>query len=329
MKLAELGEFGLIERIRQAGDPSAAVIGIGDDCAALAIPAGELLLTSTDLLIEEIHFRSAWTDYYDLGCKAVAVNVSDVAAMGGTPQAIYLGLGASPEVPVEQLEKLLAGVRDEARRYGAELLGGDTCRSPETLMLGVTVQGHVPAAQLVRRSGAQAGDQIWVSGELGDSALALRYLQRGEEPPSAIACRHHRPHARVRLGRILAERGLAKAMIDVSDGVIADLGHVLRASDLGGVVEVEKLPQSKEFCRHVQQQPQALELALRGGEDYELLFCCAGEHEAELLALAVELDLRLTPIGQIKSAPGLEIVGLEAAGVTLAAQGFDHFSTSR
>ena len=326
MKLAELGEFGLIERIRQAGDASTAIVGIGDDCAAVEVPPGASLLTSTDLLIEDVHFRSTWTDYYDLGCKAVAVNVSDVAAMGGNPQAIFLGLGAPSEMSVEELEQLLSGVRDEARRYGAELLGGDTCRSSGGLMLGVTVQGYAPAEQLVRRSGAEVGDQIWVSGCLGDSALALRYLQRDEKPPEALARRHHRPEARVTLGRALAQSRLAKAMIDVSDGLLADLGHVLRASRLGGEVAVERLPLSQKFNEHVQQQPQDLELALRGGEDYELLFCSAAGRAAELLALAAQIDVPLTPIGRIRQAPGLDVSGLEEAGVTLVAQGFDHFS---
>jgi len=326
MKLAELGEFGLIERIRQADVTSVARVGIGDDCAAVEVPAGELLLTSSDLLLEGVHFRTDWTDYYSLGCKAVAVNVSDVAAMGGTPQAIFLGLAAPPDTPVLGLDKLFAGIREEAGRYGAELLGGDTCRSVGGLTLAITVQGHVPLKELVQRSGAQAGDRLWVSGSLGDSALALSCLQRGEQPSPEVAVRHHRPQARVALGRALAERGLVRAMIDISDGLLADLGHIRRASGVGAEIEVTHIPLSKAMRCHVAECPDALELVLRGGEDYELLFCVPPERGGEVGQLAEQLGVQLTEIGSMCSEPGLKVKGLESTGLVLGEVGYDHFS---
>jgi len=325
MKLSELGEFGLIDRIRQAGGESKARVGIGDDCAAVEVSAGELLLTSSDLLLEGVHFRTEWTDYFSLGCKAVAVNVSDIAAMGGTPHAIFLGLAAPAETPVAQLEELIRGVREEAELHGAELLGGDTCRSLAGLTLAITVQGHVPSEQMVQRRGAQAGDRVWVSGCLGDSALALAALQQGHQPDPELALRHHRPQARVALGRALAEQGLARAMIDVSDGLLADLGHLLRASGVGAEVEVAQIPLSTSFRSHVAQRMQNMELALHGGEDYELLFCCPPQRDADLLKVAEQLGQPLTPIGTVSAEPGMRLIGLEEIGVKLGARGFDHF----
>jgi len=326
MKLGELGEFGLIDRIRGLlGGQERAVIGVGDDCAAIEAPAGELLLTSTDLLIEGVHFRTDWSSWYDLGCKAVAVNCSDIAAMGGAPRALFLGLAAAPEQSVEGLEALLEGLRDEARRYDAELLGGDTCRSPGPLMLGVTVQGFVPREELVRRSGGDAGDLIWVSGTLGDSALALAQLQRGERPEEQSLLRHYRPTARVELGRALAQRGLAKAMIDISDGLLADLGHVAKASGVGAEIELAMIPLSPVLRRHAARDPETIGLALHGGEDYELLFCSPCEREAEVVALAKELGLVITCIGRLRSESGVGVAGLPEAALA-AGGGFDHFA---
>ena len=324
MNLSELGEFGLIERIRKRVGEGSAVLGIGDDCAAYEVPAGELLLTSADLLLEGVHFRTAWSTFYDLGCKAVAVNVSDIAAMGGTPRAIFLSLAAPAALPVADLEELIAGVAEEAGAYGAELLGGDTSRSPGPLMLAITVQGSVPESELVSRSGARPGDRIWVSGSLGDSALALAELQGGRTPSDDLAGRHHRPQARLALGRALARKGLASAMIDVSDGLLSDLGHVLKASAAGAVVDVRRLPLSKSFRRHLEGQPQVLGLALQGGEDYELLFCSPPDRVAEVNALARELSLALTDIGEVRHQPGVELAGLPGE-LSLPRGGFDHF----
>ncbi|MEJ2202408.1 MAG: thiamine-phosphate kinase [Desulfuromonadaceae bacterium] len=170
MKLSDLGEFGIIERIRQlvAATPGV-VVGIGDDCAVLEIPPGEHLLTSTDLLLEEVHFRRCWTDPYRLGRKAVSVNVSDIAAMGGTPRQLYLGLAVPPAFAVAELDAFMAGFLSACSDYGAVLVGGDTCRSPGPLLISVTVEGSVAKQEQVCRSGARPGDAIYVSGTLGES----------------------------------------------------------------------------------------------------------------------------------------------------------------
>lgn len=326
MKLAEIGEFGFIERLRQGISPGAGVrLGIGDDCAVLDLPPGEQLLTTTDLLIEDIHFRRQWTDWRLLGRKSVTVNVSDIAAMGGIPRHLYLGLGLPADLPVEDLDRFLAGFREAAEGYGASLVGGDTCRSPGPLLISVTAEGTIPAGRAVTRGGAHPGDAIYLSGTLGDSALALRGLLAGETPAADLARRHFDPEARTELGRELAAQGLATAMIDLSDGLLADLGHVLAASAAGARVELAALPLSDLFREALAGDPSLEELALSGGEDYELLFTVPAGREEEIARLAAALRLPLTRIGRIATG---DLLLIEADGGVRspARRGFDHFS---
>ena len=325
--LAELGEFGLIERIqRQAGTAPYLRLGIGDDCSVQTVGSEEELLTSTDLLIEGVHFDLSWTDFEQLGRKCVAVNVSDIAAMGGCPKSLHLGVAVPPALPVENLERFVAGFLAEARRYEAVLAGGDTCRSGGPLMIAVTVQGTVRQGQAVRRSGAESGDLIFVSGALGDSALALRQWQAGREPDPELAQRHHCPPARTRLGRRLAERKLAHAMIDISDGLLADLGHILAASGRGATLNLEKIPLSALFSDACRKRPELFDLALTGGEDYELLFCAPPAAETEILLLAEQLRLPLTRIGSVSERPGLQVVRADGSRYQPRQGGFDHFA---
>lgn len=327
MKLAQLGEFGFIERIRAAASSGEGVaLGIGDDCAATTLTAGELLLTSTDLLLEDVHFSLGWTDLRQLGRKCVAVNVSDIAAMGGRPRHLFLGVGVPAELAVEQLDLFLEGFLEAAAGYGAALVGGDTCRSAGPLMISVTVQGAAPQQQVVRRSGARPGDAVYVSGTLGDSALALALLQGGHNPDPYLLARHHDPTARTALGWRLAQAGLATAMIDVSDGLVADLGHILKASGVGARLQAELLPLSAPYREALGAGEERLPLALSGGEDYELLFTVAPQQEVQLPALAAELDLSLTRVGTLTPPEG-GVVVLDEHGspVSLGRQGFNHF----
>lgn len=328
MKLADLGEFGFIERIRGAVaklEGSGVRLGIGDDCAVLELPAGQVLLTSTDLLIEEIHFRSDWSDWRALGGKCVSVNVSDVAAMGGSPRHLYLGLAIPATMAMDDLDAFLAGFLDCASNYGAVLVGGDTCRSPGPLMISVTVEGAVPADQVVTRSGARPGDAIYVSGTLGGSALALQRLQSNRPVADELAHCHHRPQARVALGRALAEAYLPSAMIDVSDGLLADLGHILDASVVGARVEQALLPLSPEFHQVLFEEPALFELALSGGEDYELLFTVPADKEHLLAALVA--DVPITRIGTVIAAEqGFLLIDGAGRVRPVKAKGFNHFA---
>lgn len=326
MSLADCGEFGLIERIRaQVAGRDDILIGIGDDCCAMALPPGEILLTTTDLLLEDVHFRREWTDLFTLGRKCVAVNISDIAAMGGTPRSLSLGLALPATLSTDDFDQLIAGVLAAAKEYGAILTGGDTCCSPGGLMISVTVQGSALPTQLLRRSGAAAGDNLYVSGTLGESALALRELLAGRTPAADLALRHHQPTARLRLGQELAGRRLATAMIDLSDGLLADLGHILKASGVGARVEAAALPLTETFRVALVAEPSVLPLALAGGEDYELLWSAPPTAAAALASLSEELALPLTCIGAIVAEAGLVVLGADGEKINLPSAGYNHF----
>jgi thiamine-monophosphate kinase len=328
MKLDQLGEFGFIARIRGAvHDAPEVVLGIGDDCAALELPAGDLLLTTSDLLIEGVHFRRDWTGMEDLGRKSVAVNVSDIAAMGGTPRFLYLALGVPADLALDDLEALVGGFLAGCTEYGATLAGGDTCRSPGPLFISVTAEGSIPPGELVRRSGARPGDAIYVTGTLGDSALALYDLERGRTPAAELLARHHRPTARSTAGRRLAAAGLATAMIDISDGLLADLGHILAAGPAGAILETAALPLSPPAAARLEAQPELLGLVLGGGEDYELLFTVTPEKEPRLAALARDWPLPVTRIGRVTPPDGgLLVKGRDGRTRAVTPRGFNHFS---
>ncbi|MDY0211698.1 MAG: thiamine-phosphate kinase [Desulfuromonadaceae bacterium] len=298
--LATLGEFGFIERIRQRVRANPAVLtGIGDDCSVCTFPPGEVLLTTKDLLLEDIHFHRAWIDMYSLGWKSAAVNLSDIAAMGGSALYVHLGLGIPAATALDDLEAFMHGFLSLCDQEHAILCGGDTCRSVQGLCISVTVQGSIPPAELCQRSGAIPGDIIYVSGTLGDSALALLQLQEGEKPESELVLRHNRPQPRLRLGRALASRGLASAMIDVSDGIFADLGHILERSGCGAELDTRLIPLSASVQKHLLQQPLRRTQVLKGGEDYELLFTAPAEQEQRIAQLSAEFKLPLTAVGKI------------------------------
>jgi len=328
VKLAEIGEFGLIERIRRAaGCAPGIALGIGDDCAALDVPDGELLLTTTDLLIEEVHFRRAWTSMHDLGRKSVSVNVSDIAAMGGTPRALFLAVGIPGTCDIEELQPFIDGFLAACSDYGAILAGGDTCRSPGALFISVTATGSVPRGQMVTRAQARPGDLVFVSGTLGDSAFALRELLQGRTPEPFLAARHFNPVARTRLGRKLSEGGLASAMIDLSDGLLADLGHILDSSAVGAEIELAHLPLSLPVRKALAEESELIELALSGGEDYELLFTAAPANRDIILGLRTS-DCDIQQVGRItSSADGLRVKDGQGRCRQMAGTGFNHFTS--
>jgi thiamine-monophosphate kinase len=328
MTLRELGEFGLIATIRsRVANAPGVWRGIGDDAAEVELPAGERLLTSTDLLLEGVHFDFAWTSPRDLGAKAVAVNLSDIAAMGGTPRFLYVGLACPAEAAVADLEAFVDGVLAETGRYGVALVGGDTCRSPGPWIVSVTIEGSVPAGEAVGRDGARPGDRILVSGTLGDSALALALWQEGATPAPFLAARHCRPTPRLALGRELAGHRLATAMIDLSDGLASDLQHILQASGVGAELGSAALPLSPAFREVLARQPQRLALALGGGEDYELLCTVPAARVAEAVALGEELGVPLTPLGTVLAPDaGLQLRAADGTVQPLRARGYDHFS---
>lgn len=322
-ELQKLGEFGLIRMIQQqAGSAAHLVKGIGDDCAIQRQESGWELLTSTDLLIEGVHFNRQWIGMEELGRKSVAVNISDIAAMGGQPKSLFLSVASPVAVSVAELEQFTNGFLTEAEKYGATLAGGDTSRSLGLLMISVTVQGEVEAGKAICRDGAKPGDAIYVSGTLGDSALALTELMADRQPDEYLLSRHNTPTARVSLGRQLVERQLASAMLDVSDGVLSDLGHILAATGLGAELNVAALPLSEPFRNALQKDAQLIDLALSGGEDYELLLTSSAQSLSDL----AELSPKLTKIGTILSEPGLRVINDDGSLYQCSRGGFDHFS---
>ena len=317
-----LGEFELIERYftRPA---RRAVLGVGDDCALLAATPGVHWCVSSDMLVEGRHFL-ATVPAPRLGHKALAVNLSDLAACGAEPLAFTLAL-ALPRADERFLQGFAEGLWALAERHGIELVGGDTTAGP--LNICITVFGQVPAGQALLRSGARAGDELWVSGTLGDARAALECF-RGTLAVDAAAFEALRramelPEPRVALGRRL--RGVASSAIDLSDGLLGDLGHILRRSGVGARLDVDALPRSAVLAG----LPAALqhECLLHGGDDYELLFSAAPAQHDAVLAAARDAGVPVTRIGRIE--PGSQLAVHDGAGRPLQVRpgGFDHFRT--
>ena len=385
MRLRDLGEFGLIDLIRKKTQTPRARgvrLGIGDDAAHVSTPGDSLLFTS-DLLIEGVHFNRDWISMRDLGHKSLTVSLSDIAAMGGRPAYFLLSL-ALPDLATQTAAALVRGIHAAAAEHGATLVGGDTCAA-DRVIIDVFLAGFAPHGA-VTRAGARAGDDIYVTGTLGDSALGLTLLS--EPPPGDLATdraplseprntvsardrdsdtlgdsatgrallsepprgdsatglaplsetrsrvsardrnylvrRHHRPTARVTTGMELARQGLARAMMDVSDGLAQDLGHICRASGTGAVVYQDRVPLSPAFRRVA--GPGDLACALSGGEDYELLFTARSDARKAVERVARRTGVAITRIGEcVPRRQGLTLVDPRGERVPLTAPGYDHF----
>lgn len=316
--LAEVGEFGLLARIRDLRRPGRGVeVGIGDDCAVVRADGRRWLLT-TDALVEGVHFERAWDDAAGRGRRAFEVNASDVAAMGGLPRYALLSLSVPGDSAAAEVEATIRGVAAASRAAGCSLVGGNLASAP-LWTITVMLIGECAATPLLR-SGARPGDLLYVSGTLGGAAFGREILLGLRRGPRAATRPFLRPRARVAIGRWLAATGGATAAIDVSDGLLADLGHVCEESGVGAVVDAARLPLASAMRR----LPRArqLALALRGGEDYELLFTVKADRAARLEAAARRRRFPIHRIGTISAARG---VGVEGVDLADAASGYDHF----
>jgi thiamine-monophosphate kinase len=319
-----LGEFELIERYFRRPVRRAA-LGVGDDCALLQPRAGMQLAVSTDLLVEGRHFLST-VDPARLGHKALAVNLSDLAACGAEPLGFTLAL-AMPQAREDFLAPFARGLLALAEVHGIELVGGDTTAGP--LAIAITVMGEVPAGQALLRSGARPGDELWVSGRLGDARLALEVFRGTLSLPGEAFERVRRamecPQPRVALGQ--AVRGLASAAIDLSDGLLGDLGHVLRRSGCGATLQVDALPRSADLA--AQDEAWQRTCLLTGGDDYELLLAAPPERRAALLAAAAEAGVALSCVGRVEPPEaGLRVLDGRGQAMDLTGlRGFDHFAS--
>jgi thiamine-monophosphate kinase len=319
-----LGEFELIARYftRPA---RRAVLGVGDDCALLAPAVGMQLAISSDMLVEGRHFLATVAPDA-LGHKALAVNLSDLAACGAAPLAFTLAL-ALPRADEAFLAGFSQGMFALADAHDIELVGGDTTAGP--LAICITVLGEVPPGQALRRDGARAGDDLWVShpvdGGLGDARLALEAFRGRAVLGGDDFVRAHRamewPQPRVKLG--IALRGIARSAIDLSDGLLGDLGHILERSGVGARLDYAALPRSAILAaRPAAQQRQCL---LQGGDDYELLFSASPDERAAVLRAAATAEVAVTRIGSVESTPGLRLLEPQGTVSAMSARGFDHF----
>lgn len=342
MKISAVGEFALIERIRSMlPRPHDTLFGIGDDCAALRPAAGKDLLLTTDLLVDGVDFTPQTITPFQLGRKAMGVNLSDIAAMGGLPRAALVTLAIPPDEEIEFVDELYRGLREEGARFGVEVIGGDLSAS-STLMISVTLVGEVEAGKAVTRSGAKPGEWIWITGRLGAAAAGLTALRAGcrlrndqVEIPFEVSGslreaigqaieRHLCPIPRIREGRALAQTGAASAMIDLSDGLASDLAHLCRESGVSAKIREDQIPvdqAASAIAQHFGQEPFAM--ALQGGEDFELLFTSSWD-PADITALFSDA-VTVTAVGKVGEAgQGCRLEQQDGKTVALTG-GYDHF----
>lgn len=313
-------EFDLVGRYFTRATQHTA-LSIGDDAALISLTAGNELAISVDMLVAGTHFFHD-TDAYQLGWKSLAVNISDMAAMGATPRWATLAI-ALPEINEPWLAEFSNGLFTCADKFDIDLIGGDTTRGP--LTISMQIMGETPSGKAIRRSGAKADDDIWVSGRLGSAALALNHLLNKTTIPADIlpTCLDalHAPMPRVALG--LALRGLANSCIDVSDGLMADLGHILKASNLGAAIELTSIP-CHTYLHERLHDAMYQHCVLAGGDDYELVFTAAPSQRDAIIELGKKLNLPLSLIGKTTRSPDME-VSFNQQKLNLTKRGFDHF----
>ncbi|MFP5391770.1 MAG: thiamine-phosphate kinase [Gammaproteobacteria bacterium] len=317
-----LSEFDLIRHYFKRNRPGRAALGIGDDCALLAPTPGLQLAISSDMLVEGRHFF-AGADARMLGHKCLAVNLSDLAAMGARPLGFTLALSL-PDADPAWLEAFSAGLFALADQHDCELIGGDTTRGP--LNICITIFGELAPGHALRRDAARVGDDIWISGTLGDARLALAGY-RNEHPLTAAAltqagARMHMPTPRVELGMALSRQPLAHAAIDISDGLVGDLAHILEASKVGATLDVDALPAGPVLA--TQEADRRRRFCAAGGDDYELCFTAPASQRDAIAGLGAIAPV--TRVGVIEAAPGLRLVDGAGAALELRLKGFDHFS---
>jgi thiamine-monophosphate kinase len=334
MKIKDIGEFGLIERIHAKAGRSSypVVIGIGDDASVLDVGPRNQVVTTTDMLVEGVHFLREAIDPFDLGFKSHAVNLSDIAAMGAAPAQSFLSFGLPADMDVEIIDTFLDGFLEIGE--GVPLSGGDTVSSPEGWVISVTVIGIAPSGRVLRRDAAVPGESIWLCGPVGDSAAGLsillgRSIKVNEPDAQFLIKRHNRPLPQVRMGRILLEAEISNCAIDVSDGLLQDLGHICERSQLGAELQLEHIPLSdpiKELASANEVDPYSW--ALRGGEDYSLLFTVKPDNEKKLMTVLEREKIEAVQIGKIVPEAGIRVYKDGTEVETGPDGGYDHFRIS-
>jgi thiamine-monophosphate kinase len=320
-----LGEKSLIAEIRRLSDrrrgavKSAVRLGIGDDCAVLDVGFGKQCLVTTDFSLEDVHFRREWHSPDCVGHRCLARGLSDIAAMGGTPIAAFLSLALPGDLPQSWVRNFIRGLTRLAEKFGVTLAGGDTAQSPDKILADIIVVGQVPKGKAILRSGARLGDRIFVTGTLGGSAAAVLQMQKanGQKLKGAYP-RHFYPEPRVNVGLALRTKNVATAMIDTSDGLSTDLAHICEESGVGADLSAANIPRARVGSPAGEVD---LNLALHGGEDYELLFTARANEKVPSNITGVPV----TEIGQIVRRTGMRIRGADGKVRSLKPQGWEHF----
>jgi thiamine-monophosphate kinase len=328
--LSDIGEFGFIDKIAaKYSQENEQALGIGDDCSVVPLNDKEARLVTTDILIENVHFLKNKISAENLGYKALAVNLSDIAAMGGQPEEIYISIGLPDDIQVQWLEKFYRSMNELATRFDTRLMGGDTTSSRE-IIINILVMGIIPRANIKYRRGARPGDIICVNDYLGDSPGGLKILLEDleiDEPGKQLIQAHNHPEPQIEEGQFLSSKSAVHSMLDVSDGIGSDIKHIIERSAVGARIEVEKIPVSEELKKTGQKYGwDILDLAINGGEDYCLLFTVASAEFKNLKSAYVKkFDSEITEIGKIQS----EKYGLryfkDGKQLGLEGGGFDHF----
>lgn len=318
--MSSRGEFGFIDYINAVFPVPEGTVGIGDDCAVLPAGEGELLF-STDLLMEGVHFLRSESSPEDVGWKAAAVNLSDIAAMGGKPVATFLSIALPKDAQGEWAERFIEGYRQISSQYDVPLLGGDTTSSLRDIAVNVGILGRCQSGKRLMRGGAKVGETIYVTGPLGDSAAGLQAILKGirrSEEVKTLIERHKRPLPRVDAGVILIQSGKVGAMMDISDGIASDMRHIMKASKVGAVIALDRLPLSSELISVCAEQGwDRYWLSTSGGEDFELLFTGPD-------GLENELDIKVYPVGKIVDGNELTWT-VEGSAVDYDYMGYKHF----
>lgn len=333
MRIHEIGEFGLIDRL--AGrlgptDPSV-VVGIGDDAAVLAYAEGMQVVTTTDMLVEGVHFRQDTIEDRALGYKAIAVSISDIAAMGGRPKHALISLAVPIHMEVERLERLYQGVQDVCAEFGTHVVGGDVVKTDGPFVISVTVLGEVERGKALLRTGARPGDLVYVTGTVGGSAAGLDYVQHGREIGlSADAGEdllrfHQLPRPQVQKGRLLLTSGGCTSANDVSDGLASELNEIAKMSKVRLVIEAERIPQHPSVVDYARLRGvDPVEWALFGGEDYQLIGTLDGENAERVVEYFLREGRMITIIGRVEVGSGV-LLERDGEVVELLPRGFNHF----
>ena len=333
MKLQDIGEFGFIDRVGNGCliRRKNVVQAIGDDAAAFRVPDGEVILLTADMLVERVHFLRNKTTGFDLGYKSLAVNLSDIAAMGGTAREAFVSIAIPEDCPLEFLDDLYEGMRALAQKYEVNILGGDTTGSRADLVINISVIGSISEKEILLRSGAKPGDRIFVTGHLGDSRAGLHLILNDIEADSpefqALVTAHRMPEPHLREGRFLAQTDGVHAAIDVSDGLTSDLRHILKMSGVGARIYEDRIPITdplKHFCEKLRFN--SADYAVSGGEDYVLLGTVSADRATETAqAFLVRFERPLFLIGEITESKGMVLQRPNGQEKSIRPSSWEHF----